>query len=82
VKKTFVEFRQELCSIMQQNKNEKDVNLVKYPGKVDIIKNDKVIETLPNIEKNIEKKLMKNNTKNKPNTILIKNTIGDIKEQN
>lgn len=67
---------------MQQNKNEKDVNLVKYPGKVDIIKNDKVIETLPNIEKNIEKKLMKNNTKNKPNTILIKNTIGDIKEQN
>jgi len=67
---------------MQQNKNEKDVNLVKYPGKVDIIKNDKVIETLPNIEKNIEKKLMKNNTKNKPNTILIKNTTGDIKEQN
>jgi hypothetical protein len=53
VKKTFVEFRQELCSIMQQTKNEKEVNLIKYPGKVDIIKNDRVVETLPNTEKNV-----------------------------
>jgi|688.fasta_scaffold2566925_1 hypothetical protein len=30
-----------------QNKNEKDPNIIKYPGKVDIIKNDKIIETLP-----------------------------------
>lgn len=33
IKKTFVDFRQELCTIMQ-NKNEKDPNILKYPGKV------------------------------------------------
>lgn len=43
VKKSFVEFRQELCSIMQQTKNEKDNNIIKYPGKVDIMKNDKIV---------------------------------------
>lgn len=50
---------------MQQTKNEKDNNTIKYPGKVDIMKNDKIVETLPNIEKNVDKKLQKATNKNK-----------------
>jgi hypothetical protein len=80
VKKTFVEFRQELGSIMQQTKNEKDSNTIKYPGKVDIIKNDRVVETLPNVERNIDKKLQKSTNKSK-NTNLLKANFNDIKEQ-
>lgn len=55
---------------------------MKYPGKVDIVKNDKVIETLPNVEKNVEKKVTKNNNKNKPSNVLTKNITGDVKEPN
>lgn len=55
---------------MQQTKNEKDNNIIKYPGKVDIMKNDKIVETLPNIEKNVDKKLQKATNKNKnPNML-------------
>jgi len=35
---------------------------------------------LPNVEKNIEKKLQKNNVKNKPTPNLAKSTQGDIKD--
>lgn len=75
IKKTFVEFRQELCGIMQ-SKNEKDPNLIKYPGKVDIIKNEKVVETLPTVEKIVDKKVVKTGLKSKGNAVLTKpNTI-------
>jgi hypothetical protein len=32
IKKTFIDFRQELGNIMQQNKSEKDSGIIKYPG--------------------------------------------------
>ena len=41
--------------------------MIKYPGKVDIVKNDKIIETLPNVEKIVDKKSHKTALKNKPN---------------
>ena len=51
-----------------QTKNEKEaVNVIKYPGKVDIVKNEKVVETLPNVEKLVDKKSHKAALKNKPN---------------
>jgi len=53
-----------------QNKSEKDPNIIKYPGKVDIIKNDKVVETLPTVEKIIEKKIVKAGIKNKGTTFI------------
>jgi len=53
-----------------QNKSEKDPNIIKYPGKVDIIKNDKVVETLPTVEKIIEKKVVKAGIKNKGTTFI------------
>ena len=71
---------------MQQGKNEKD-NVIKYPGiqeinigKIDIIKNDKVIETLPNVEKNVDKKLQK--AVNKSKNANFKANINDIKDLN
>jgi hypothetical protein len=42
-KTEFCDFRKEIYNILQQ-KNDKDTSaLIKYPGKVDIIRNDKVI---------------------------------------
>jgi hypothetical protein len=64
---------------MQQTKNEKDSNTIKYPGKVDIVKNDRVVETLPNVERNLDKKLQKSTIKTK--NANLKANFNDIKEQ-
>lgn len=64
---------------MQQTKNEKDSNTIKYPGKVDIVKNDKIVETLSNVERNVDKKLQKSTTKTKNGNL--KANFNDIKEQ-
>lgn len=53
-----------------QNKSEKDPNIIKYPGKVDIIKNDKVVETLPTVEKIVDKKVAKAGLKGKGNVLI------------
>ena len=53
-----------------QNKSEKDPNIIKYPGKVDIIKNDKIVETLPTVEKIVDKKVVKAGLKGKGNALI------------
>ena len=56
------------------NKNDKDPSIIKYPGKIDIIKNDKIIETLPAIEKVFDKKVAKAGLKGKLNSMVSKQT--------
>ena len=51
-----------------QTKSEKESsNVIKYPGKVDIVKNNKVVETLPAHQKIYDKKANKAALKSKPN---------------
>lgn len=50
-----------------QNKSEKDPNVIKYPGRVDIVKNQEVVGQLPNTEKIVDKKSNKTTLKSKPN---------------
>ena len=65
-----------------QTKNDKQTsNVIKYPGKVDIVKNDKIVETLPNVQKIIDKKSHKAAFKNKPNPAAKLNYDRDGNEQ-
>ena len=56
-------------------------NTIKYPGKVDIIKNDKIVETLPTVEKIYDKKNNKAAFKNKANQDA-KMNYGDVRDLN
>ena len=64
-----------------QNKSEKESNIIKYPGKVEVFKNNKIVEMLPNYEKIVDKKSNKAAMKNKPNQSS-KINYGDLREGN
>lgn len=55
--------------------------MIKYPGKIDIVRGDKILETLPIFEKNQEKKAQKPTGKSKQTNPLIKASMNnDFKE--
>lgn len=54
--------------------------MIKYPGKVEIVKNDKVVDYLPTVEKIVDKKINKATLKSKPNPMSAKINYGDLRE--
>jgi hypothetical protein len=64
-----------------QSKGEKEAGTIKYPGRVDIVHNEKVLETLPAVERVADKKTHKAALKNKPNTAVKLNYEGREGEQ-
>lgn len=63
-----------------QNKSDKDPNAIKYPGKVEIVRNDEMVGTLPNVEKIADKKSNKNTLKTKGNQLNAKMNYGDLRD--
>ena len=71
---------------MQQSKSQKDSGIIKYPGtlynivgRVEIMRNNKVIQVLPNIQRNADKKAQKNQNKAKnTNSLKINNDYKQI----